>query len=154
MRALLLALIVTTTITGCPTKTETASEQPSKSTASETAKEHKAADDKATDDLEAAKQTVEAGAATVRDKLQGALEASERKLAALKDKAAAASGEVKVRADAAARDVDTRRATLKTDLVKLQAATGAAFDTAKLQVEADAAALDQAIEAFEASLRS
>ncbi len=183
MRALLLALLITTTV-NCSSKKEGSSPEPAPAGAepakvgeaarpvdptppapppepgsNETPKEHRAADDLATNvevarkEAEAVKQKVIDDAAKLSAKLQSGIDESERKLAALKVRAKVVTGSMKKNADAAMVEVEARRATLKADMVKLNAATGAAWDTARLQVEADATALAKAVDAFELTLK-
>jgi len=71
----------------------------------------------------------------------------------LKEKVAKATGTKRKNADAAAAEVDTRVATVKTDLANLTSAAGTAWDTTKTQVEADQAALNKATDNLETTVK-
>ncbi len=104
----------------------------------------------------AAKETADAAAkdaAEARDKLQKSIESSDRKATSLKEKVAKATGTIRKNADAAAAEVDKRRAAVSASLSNLSSAAGTAWNTAKLQVEADIAALDKSIDGLETTLK-
>ncbi len=116
----------------------------------------KAAQDADAKAAAAAKETADAAAkdaADARDKLQKAIDASDRKASSLKEKLAKATGTVRKNADAAAAEVDKRRAAVNASLANLGSATGTAWATARTQVEADTAALDKSIDALETTLK-
>ncbi len=170
MRALLLASIIAVTSFGCGSKSEptpagTAADKPA-SGAQPTPSAHRAADDKATEveqakavaqaEVNSAKGTVDDATATLhkasRDKLQQSFDASDRKLTALKEKAAKLTGTTKRDADAALADISAHGGTVMSGIASLRDATGAAWDTAKTQTEADLVVLDSKIDALERTL--
>lgn len=164
MRPFLLALILTTL--GCSNTakdpeitTETVSAKP------QTA--HQKADDKATEDLQA-RQAIESDKADVKaaeeaeeakarkatsDQLQANFDAADRRFNELEQKAAKATGTKKKKANAAIAEVKTRETAVMTSIAKLRDGTGAAWESAKQQVDADAAALDKAIDALATTLQ-
>lgn len=163
MRARLFALtiaITATTAIGCGSKKESNADKAADTTSRE-------AQDKATEaeqargqaKTEAANAQESADAAVAKahkvtaDQLQGDFDASDRRFNALKENAAKATGAKKKSADAAVVEVTKREATQMANISKLRDASGAAWDTTKAQVSADAVALDKSIDALEATLR-
>lgn len=157
MRALLLALLVTT---GCTDKKDATKSEPAPSA-------QRRADDKATEDLEAhnaAKAdvaTAKADAAADAEKvhaetgaqLQKDFDAADRRFNELEVKAASATGAAKKRATTAIADVNAREKAAMASIAKLRDATGAGWDTTKAQVDSDMVALNQAIDALENTLK-
>jgi outer membrane lipopolysaccharide assembly protein LptE/RlpB len=86
------------------------------------------------------------------DKLRKDIESSDRKVADLRRKLNDAKGDVRRNADAAANEVELRHAKVDQNLNKLRTSAGAAWDSVKLELEADIAALNQAIDNFEDTL--
>lgn len=149
----------TTTVVGCKKSDTKAQDEAVKARkeaddkAAEAAKAKKEADEKtAVAQKEAADKAIAANA-EVRMALQKDIDAADRKLTYLKEKAAKATGAMKKNADAAAAEVDKRREAVKTNMASLEAATGDAWTTAKGQVEADIAALNKSVETLETSLK-
>jgi colicin import membrane protein len=88
-----------------------------------------------------------------RDKLQKDVDAADRKLADLRHKLLDAKGDKRLNADAAANEVQQRKAKVDADMHRLSSVTGNAWDNAKLEAESDLAALNQAIDNFEKTLK-
>lgn len=86
------------------------------------------------------------------DKIRKDLDASDRKIADLKRKQLDATGEKRKNADAAANEVELRHAKVDQNLAKLRGAAVNAWDATKLELEADLAALNEAIDNFEKTL--
>lgn len=86
------------------------------------------------------------------DKLRKGLESSDRKITDLRRKVTDATGEKRKNADAAANEVELRRQKVDQNLAKLRGAAAAAWDATKLELDADVAALDQAIDNLEKTL--
>lgn len=86
------------------------------------------------------------------DKLRKDLESSDRKLADLRRKLNDAKGDKRKNAEAAANEVELRRAKVDQNLGKLRGAAANAWDATKLELESDIAALNQAIDNFEDTL--
>lgn len=163
MRALRFTLILAT-LSGCGKPADATQGAPKPT---ETVPSARAADDKASEVEQAkgaakvevanAKAAIETAAAKVHDgvhaKVQVAFDEADRKFTALKVQAGKATGAAKQAADTAAADITAREATVMASLTKLRAATGADWDAAKVQLDADTAALDKAVDAFAASLK-
>lgn len=161
MRALLLALLFTATTAGCASKEEPA-RQPQ-----EPATPQRQADDRATD-VEQARNNAKVEAATAqtaadakvnatRDetaaRLQKEFDTADRRFNALKEQAAKATGTKKKRADAAVANVVTSEARVMAGIAKLRDTSGADWDTTKTQIDADALALDKAIQSLDTTLQ-
>lgn len=86
------------------------------------------------------------------DKLRKDLESSDRKIADLRRKLNDAKGDARKNADAAANEVELRHQKVDQNLTKLRGAAANAWDATKLELEADIAALNEAIENFEKTL--
>ncbi len=172
MRALLLALLITIT-TGCSSKTEQSTEQftgkPSEARPSGGVGPAVSVADqnKATEELQArnenkvleanAKEAADSDAAkthkVVNDKLQASFDVADRRFNSFKAKVVKVTEPKKASVDAAVADVTKREATVMASIAKLRDASGAAWDAAKTQVEADTVALNTAIDALETALR-
>lgn len=96
---------------------------------------------------DAAKQRAEARAALQKD-----VDAIDRKISYLKEQASTVKGAAQKNAAAAQAEVDTRRTALRTDLAKLEAETGAAWDTAKATVERDMTAVKASVDSWESTV--
>lgn len=153
MRALLLATAIAAGTVGCGNKAEEAKKEADQK-AAEAAKTAKEAEDKASAAKVEAEAKVAKANAEIKTKLQKDIDAAERKATYLKEKAAKVTGAAKKNADAAVAELDTRHATAKASLAKLDTATGAAWDTAKVGVESDIAALNKAVESLETTLKA
>lgn len=163
MRSLLFILMLSTTTFGCDNKEGTKWE--SKPGLASNA--HRAADDKATEDLQArraeeakateAKAAADADAVAAHkvthDQLQARFDASDRRLNAMTEEVARTTGTKKKNATAAAAAAATVRPTVMASIARLRDATLAQWDAAKAQVEADAVTFDKAIDTLEATLR-
>ena len=160
MRALIIGLVAgALAASGCGNKEEKAREEAAKAQKEaddksvEAAKAQREADDKAV----AAKREADAAMTKThddaRDKLRKDYDASDRKLASLREKVAKATGVKRKNANAALTEVETRVATVKGEMAGLSANAGTAWDTAKTQIEADQAALDKAIDNLETTLK-
>ena len=166
MRPLLLALILTSTAFSCSSKADQAAEASAKAN-EQAATSHREADDKATEAEQARGEATAAAATTaaaaeaatretqreVAEDLQADFDAADRRFIALQQEALKATPAKKKRADAAAAEVTRLEAAVMASIARLRAATGAAWDTTRTQVEADTAALDRAIDALETALR-
>ncbi len=87
-----------------------------------------------------------------RTKLQKDLDAQERKVAYLKQKAATAIGPTKKNADAAITEYEARVTKAKSDLSRLADETAPGWDATKKATEEDLAAVSKANEAIERTL--
>jgi hypothetical protein len=87
-----------------------------------------------------------------RSSLQKDVDAVDRKISYLKERAAEAKGAAKKNADAAAVEAEKRRSTLRQDFNKLGTETGAAWDAAKAEVERDIAALKASVDSWESTI--
>jgi hypothetical protein len=108
------------------------------------AKAAKEADDQASAARKAARSNAE-----TKKKLQKEIDAGDRRAVYLKEKAAKASGVTKKSADAAIADIDTREATAKVDMAKLDPDDATSWDTQRSAVEADIAAVKKAVDSLE-----
>ena len=171
MRSLLLVLLLSTTI-GCGSnkkEQETTTERASTAEPADrtTNAEHRRADDKATDDLQArraeeAKATeakaaadanaVKANAAT-HDRLQAKFDASDRRFNQLEERVLKLTGAKRKKANAAVAVVKTHEATVMASIAKLREASLPQWDAAKVKVESDSVALDKAIDELETTLQ-
>ncbi len=97
--------------------------------------------------LDAAKQRADARATFQKD-----VDAVDRKISYLKERATTVKGAVKKNAAAAQTEVDTRRATLKANFAKLETETGAAWDSAKDAVERDLTAVKSSVDSWETTV--
>jgi colicin import membrane protein len=88
----------------------------------------------------------------VRSRLQKDVDAVDRKIAYLKERAVEAKGAAKKNAEAAAAEAEKRRSTLRQDFNKLGTETGAAWDSAKAEVERDIAAVKAAVDSWESTI--
>lgn len=121
--------------------------------AAEAAKSAKEAEDKAAEakreaDVQATKAHAEAKTALQKD-----IDAAGRKATYLREKGAKLTGAAKANGDAAITEMTNRETAAKTSLAKLDTATGAAWDSAKLAVESDIAALNKAVDAAETTIK-
>lgn len=153
IRTGLLALALTIGTAACGNKAEEAKKE-AEAKAVEAAKAAKEADEKAV----AAKKEADDKAAKMnaegKAKLQKDFDAAGRKATYLKEKAAKATGPAKKNADAAVAEFDTRDAAAKASIAKMDGATGAAWDAAKVAAESDIAALNKAVESLETTLKA
>ncbi|MBA2543117.1 MAG: hypothetical protein H0V17_25980 [Deltaproteobacteria bacterium] len=88
----------------------------------------------------------------VEVKLRKDIDGFDRKMEDLRRKLADKKGDVRKNADAAANEVQLRHAKVDQNLTKLRTSAGNAWDATKLEVEADVAALKQAIDNLEDTL--
>lgn len=88
----------------------------------------------------------------VEDKLRKDVEGVDRKVADLRRKLTDKKGDVRQNADAAANEVQLRHAKVDQNLTKLRTSAGEGWNATKLEVEADMAALNQAIDNLEDTL--
>lgn len=91
--------------------------------------------------------------AEAKHKLEGKLEAQERKATYLKQKAAKAVGKEKLNANAAVAELDARRTTAKTSLGRLTDEVSPAWDSTKKAAEDDIDAYEKAVDALENTLK-
>jgi hypothetical protein len=87
-----------------------------------------------------------------RSSLQKDVDAVDRKISYLKERATEAKGATKKNADAAAAEAEKRRSTLRQDFNKLGTETGTAWDSAKADVERDITALKAAVDSWESTI--
>jgi colicin import membrane protein len=149
VRASLLAVALTVGVAACGNKAEEAKKEADQK-AAEAAKE---ADDKAAAAKKEADDKAAKANAEIKAKLQKDLDAAERKAVYLKEKAAKVTGATKKNADAAVTELDTRSAAAKASVAKLDTSTGAAWETQKVAVESDIAALNKAVDSLETTLK-
>lgn len=121
--------------------------------AAEAVKAAKEAEDRAAAAQKEADDKAMKASAEARATYQKGIDDAERKITYLKEKAGKAKGAMKKNADAAATEVDKRHEMAKASVSKLETATGAAWATAKTQVETDIEALNKSIDGFEATLK-
>ena len=88
----------------------------------------------------------------VRSSLQKDVDAVDRKISYLKERAVEVKGAAKKNAEAAAAEAEKRRSTLRQAFNKLGTETGAAWDSAKAEVERDIAALKAAVDSWESTI--
>ncbi|MBA3459849.1 MAG: hypothetical protein H0T46_07800 [Deltaproteobacteria bacterium] len=165
MRALLLALLFTTACTS--DKKEAANQDPASTPATTTRTAQREADDKATE-VEQARNAAKADVATAQAasdttaaranaettaQLQKTFDAADRRLTELKERAASATGATKERVDAAVAEATAREANVMAGIARLRDASGAAWDTAKAQLDADIVAMNQALVSLEIALK-
>lgn len=86
--------------------------------------------------------------------LQQDVDAVDRKLSDLKERVESAKGAVKKNAEIAQAEAEKRRGTLREDLKKLGTETGAAWDSAKTEVERDIKAVKASVDSWETSVPS
>jgi hypothetical protein len=172
MRALFFILLLSTTTFGCGSKKgKDTSDHPSNEqsqTSDEQAKgggEH-AADDKATDDLEAKRaeeaKTADAKAAADADatkahaatqtQVQSRFDTSDRRFNELKEKIGKLPAAKKTKANAAAAEIKTNETTVMASIVKLRDATLPQWDAAKAKVDGDLDAFNKSIDALEKTM--
>jgi chromosome segregation ATPase len=84
-----------------------------------------------------------------RMELQKDVDAVDRKISYLKERASAVKGDVKKNADVARAEAETRRTTLQTNFRKLETETGAAWDSAKAEVKQNISELKAAVDSWE-----
>ena len=152
VRASLLAVALTVGVAACGNKAEEAKKEADQK-AAEAAKSAKEADDKAAAAKKEADDKAAKANAEIKAKLQKDLDAADRKAVYLKEKAAKITGATKKNADAAVTELDTRHAAAKASIAKLDTATGAAWETQKVAVESDIAALNKAVDSLETTLK-
>ncbi len=140
---------------GCGDKAEEARREADSKTADAT-KEAREAQEAAAKAVAAQKvatdETARAAHTEARAKMQKDVEAADRKITYLKEKAAKATGAAKKNADTAVAELDKRRDTVRADLAKLDLETGAAWDTAKAGAERSLTALNQAVDNLETTV--
>jgi hypothetical protein len=93
---------------------------------------------------DAARQRSEA-----RVELQKDIDAVDRKISYLKEQGVKAQGAAKKNADVARAEAETRRSALQTSFRKLETETGAAWDSAKADVQRSISDLKAAVESWE-----
>lgn len=87
-----------------------------------------------------------------RGELQKDVDAVDRKIAYLKERAVDVKGAAKQNAAAAQTEAEKRRTTLRDDFHKLETETGAAWDSAKTAVERDITSLKAAVDSWESTI--
>jgi len=87
-----------------------------------------------------------------RVRLQKDVDAVDRKISHLKELGVKATGAAKKNADVAEAEAETRRTKLQADLRKLETETGAAWDSAKDEVERNIAAVSASVNSWESTL--
>ena len=86
------------------------------------------------------------------DKIRKDLDSADRKVVDLRRKLTDAKGDKRKNAEAAANEVELRHAKVDQNLAKLRGAAANVWNAAKLELDADLAALNQAIDNFEKTL--
>jgi hypothetical protein len=167
MRSTLIALILSTMTLGCGSEAAKPVETAKPATAAEpTGAGGHAADDKATDDLQAHRAdqanaadrqaTTDADAvkahAAVQQQLQARFDAADRRFNESKEKAGKLKGANRKSVGAAVATVKTNEATTMASIAKLRDASLAQWDSAKARVDADSDALDSSIDALEKTI--
>jgi len=166
MRSLLLVLILSTTTIGCGSKEGTdTTGHPSNPDQAEATAPH-AADDKATEDLQAkradeakaadAKAAADAQAvkahATTQAQLQASFDASDRRLNQLKEKLATMPSAKKTKANAKVADAKSNETTMMASIATLRDAPLPQWDAAKAKADADLEVFNKSIDALEKAL--
>lgn len=161
MRSLLFVLILSTTAFGCGSKEgKDTTDHPSTFEQPEGAAGPHAADDKATDDLQAkradeakvadAKAAADAQAvkdhATTQTQLQASFDTSDRRFNELKEKLAKMSAAKKAKANAKVDDVKTNETTVMASIATLRDAKLPQWDAAKAKADSDFAAFNKSID--------
>ena len=103
-------------------------------------------------DAEKAAQEATGQRTDARATLQKDVDAVDRKISYLKERASTVKGAAKKNSTAAQTEVDTRRATLKADFAKLETESGAAWDSAKAAVERDITAVKSSVDSWESTV--
>ncbi len=85
----------------------------------------------------------------VEDKLRKDIDGADRKIADLRRKLNDAKGDKRKNAEAAANEVELRHSKVDQNLAKLRGSAANAWDATKLELDADIAALKQAIDNFD-----
>jgi len=168
MRSLLLVLLLSTTTFGCGSKEgkETTDHPSVASSDPPLATGPHAADDKATEDLQAkhadeakladAKAAADAQAvkdhADAQTQLQASFDASDRRFNDLKAKLAKMSAAKKAKATARVDDVKTNETTVMASIATLRDAKLPQWDAAKAKADSDFAAFNKSIDALEKAL--
>ena len=168
MRSLLLVLILSTTTFGCGSKEgkETTDHPSVASSDPPLATGPHAADDKATEDLQAkradeakaadAKAAADAQAvkahATTQAQLQASFDASDRRLNQLKEKLATMPSAKKTKANAKVADAKSNETTMMASIATLRDAPLPQWDAAKAKADADLEVFNKSIDALEKAL--
>ena len=87
-----------------------------------------------------------------RGTLQKDVDAVDRKISYLKERAASGKGSAKKNSDAAQAEAEKRRGALRDDFSKLSTETGAAWDAMKEAVERDLTALKASVDSWESTI--
>ncbi|MES1184473.1 MAG: hypothetical protein ABUL60_11700 [Myxococcales bacterium] len=87
-----------------------------------------------------------------RGELQKDVDAVDRKISYLKERAVEVKGSAKNNADVAQAEAEKRRSTLRDDFRKLQTDTGAEWDSAKAAVEHDLKSLKESLDSWETTV--
>jgi colicin import membrane protein len=87
-----------------------------------------------------------------RGELQKDVDAVDRKISYLKERAVEVKGNAKKNADVAQAEAEKRRSTLREDFRKLETDTGAAWDSAKAAVERDIKSLKDSVDSWESTI--
>lgn len=87
-----------------------------------------------------------------RAELQKDVDAVDRKISYLKERAVDVKGNAKKNADVAQAEAEKRRMTLRDDFRKLETETGAAWDSAKTTVESDIKSLKDSVDSWESTV--
>ncbi|MBL0219776.1 MAG: hypothetical protein IPQ07_38670 [Myxococcales bacterium] len=176
MRSLIYVLILATTTLGCnsrkaneadPASDQSATDHRGTNDVPRTTGDH-AADDKATEDLQAkqaeeakkvdAKAAVDAEAvkahAAMLTQLQATFDASARRFNELNEKVSKLSATKKNEADRLAAEVKANEATVMASIAKLRDATLPQWDAAKAKVDTDTTTFNKSIDALELATRT
>jgi colicin import membrane protein len=87
-----------------------------------------------------------------RGELQKDVDAVDRKISYIKERAVEVKGTAKKNADVAQAEAEKRRTTLRDDFRKLETETGAAWDSAKADVERDIKSLKDSVDSWESTV--
>ena len=150
MRRLLLLVFIGVTASGCNDKKDPPVPQPTGTSAPDPAASAQAALDQA--NAAASAQAAKATSAeheAARADIQKNLDAADRKLAYLKERAAKLTGSKKADVLRAQSDTESKRATLASDVAQLTTSTGASWDTARAAATGDMTAFTQSMDRFE-----
>jgi hypothetical protein len=103
-------------------------------------------------DVAEAKAKAEKAREEARSSFKKDIDAADRKAADLKTRLVKAKGKVKLNAEAAAAELDKRRAVVERDMQGLTSASGDAWDTLKAQTEKDIDAVEEAVSSLDKTL--
>src|SRR6476620_10339945 len=126
--------------------------KPSQEEAEKTEREANERAEEARRDAEKAANDAARARGETRGELQKDVDAVDRKISYLKERAVEVKGNAKKNADVAQAEAEKRRSTLRDDFRKLETDTGAEWDSAKAAVERDIKSLKDSVDSWESTV--